>query len=404
MDISPPSNCRFGDFEFDLERRALYFRGELVKVEKKALDVLAVLIREPGKLIPTQEIIDEVWADNLHGVTAVHLAQSIAKLRRAFSNHDANSSSIENVKGNGYVFTAETRLSESESREVIASPVQPSEPRRKSTQLRWMGFAIGGILFGGLLLGGWMFYPLTVDKDEEEVRRVVEESQRYESLALYRDPASFRESDLDKYWTAETDPGSNYDRRNIRTGVRKLIELGRYYGPETKNEQFEFQAVEINVNGDMAVVRTLERWFIAEYTNGGSLFRNKTVGPYFVSYVVRKIDDRWLIERSTTARATPPAPILEAIEPVAEVVASQQLFINISGSGLVPASVFLKVVGPGCPEELPCTVPNSALRMHSEISETRLANVPLTLASGEFLIQIQNGESAPSNSLPFVVP
>lgn len=407
MNDSRSPKYSFREFEFDAGRVALYHNGELIKVEKKALEVLVVLIREPHKLIPAHEIIDEVWSDNPLGVTPTHLAQSISKLRKALAAYDPETKFVETVKGGGYSFSADAELV-SEVPEVQNTHVPGTEDKDRKvdgnafTRRSKFAVALGALLVLALVAAGvWFVFP---SNEEEEIRRVITESQRYESLVLYRDPEAFQESDLDRYWTAETDPGSNYDRKNIRTGVRKLIEDGRHYGPESRCEQLEFQSVEINTNGDMAVVKTLEKWFIAEYRNDGALVRNKFVGPYFVSYIVRKIDGRWLIEKSNTARANPPTPSLSNIELVSKPVSGQRFFVDLTGSGFVPGSVFLRVTGPGCPDASPCTVPNSALRINPEMSETRLAKVPLTLASGEFLVQVHNGESAPSNSLSIQIP
>lgn len=395
----------FGEFEFDAERSALYYKGDLVKAERKTLKVLAVLIREPHRLVPAQEIIETVWHDSRHGVTPTHLAQSISKLRKALAKYDPDTIFIETVKGVGYSFVSDVErtnpaiIDDVDFEEPAA--IQAPRPEKLKSDLRVMALVGGAVVLSLLLIAAKFLYP---GSEEEGIKHVIQESQRFESLVLYRDPESFEEAQLDNYWTSETDPSSSYDRQHIRTGVRKLIEDGRRYGPETKNEQFEFQSIEINADGDTAIVKTLEKWFIAEYRSDGSLIKNKTVGPYFVSYIVRKINDRWLIEKSSTARANPPAPVLISMVPTGEITAGKQFDVNISGHGFQPNHVYLKVVGPGCPQETPCTVPNSALRIRSQLTETRLFSVPLTLAPGVFAIQAQNGDSIPSNELQLVVP
>src|SRR5690606_35831817 len=107
-----PLRCTFGDFEFDADRLALYYDGEIVKVERKALEVLAVLIDQLRNLVATQEIIDRVWTDSPHGVTSVHLAQSISKLRKALAAYEPEAQYIETVKGSGYIFQADVELPE----------------------------------------------------------------------------------------------------------------------------------------------------------------------------------------------------------------------------------------------------------------------------------------------------
>lgn len=141
--------------------------------------------------------------------------------------------------------------------------------------------------------------------DEQKIKRVVEESQKFESLVLYNQPQSFGDARLAAYWTPPIDFNADFDIKEIRAGVERLKGEGKYYGKECKCEQIEFQSVEINETKDFAIVKTLEKWFIAEYLKDGTLLKNKTVGAYFVIYTVRKIDGQWLIEKSSTARAKP---------------------------------------------------------------------------------------------------
>ena len=137
--------------------------------------------------------------------------------------------------------------------------------------------------------------------EEKQVRDVVKESQMYESLVLYANPAGFDENELKKYWIAE--PNNNQlDIVKVKKGVENLIQKGVYYGKETKCEKFDFVSVEINEAKDFAVAKTIEKWFVAKYSTDGILLENKTIGPYAVSYNLRKNGGRWLIEKSSTAR------------------------------------------------------------------------------------------------------
>lgn len=424
MAFSHNETYKFGDFAFDPNRLALYYRDEFIKVEKKSLEVLAVLIERPHELVSTSEIIDVVWRDNPSGVTSIHLAQNISKLRKAFAAHDPGTDYIKNVKGLGYIFDRDV---EHETRGVEAlvsvttppaqSGGQPSlneegsfEAARAIEKVRpsrsWFSsrFVIAGVVLLALIsvLGVvWYAFPIN---EEDDVRRVVQESQLYESLVLYRDPKVFKEEDLDKFWTAEADFNSNFDRKRIRTGVRDLLEKDLHYGNETKCEQFEFQSVEIDAKSQMALVKTLEKWFIAVYREDGSLEKNKYVGPYFVSYVLRKTGGKWLVEKSNTARANLPTPQITKLEAVTEPKRGQQFFVKFSGLEFLPQSVYVRVTGEGCPEQNPCIVPNSALLKHGRLTESSLENVPLTLAGGEFTLFVHNSENHPSNPVKITVP
>ncbi|MBK9173220.1 MAG: winged helix-turn-helix domain-containing protein [Chloracidobacterium sp.] len=405
-----PTRYKFGDFEFDPNRLALYHAGDLLKIEKKALELLAVLIETPNELVSTQEIIERVWQDNRIGVTSTHLAQSVSKLRKAFAAVQPGTLFVETVKGRGLVFHADIEAypvdngpvtDERVTMELAAEPVAAVvQSRRFSNSSVAAGLSFL-IIAGLIVVAALTFFPTD---EEHEIRKVVEESQKYESLVLYRNPESIDESKIKEYWLGEQEFGAEVDIRRIRAGIDRLKRDGKRYGPETKNEQFEFQFVEINKDRDFATVKTLERWFITEYQTDGTLIRNKTVGPYFVHYILRKVDGQWKIERSSTARASLPPPIIESIRLITEPVAGREFYVSIAGRSISPDQVFIKVIGPGCPQVSPCIVPNSALRIHSKLSETSIEKVPLTLASGEFTIYAQNGESNPSNSITLTVP
>ena len=398
-----PLRYTFGNFEFDAERLALYFDGEIVKVERKALEVLAVLIDQPRNLVSTQEIIDRVWTDSPHGVTSVHLAQSISKLRKALAAHEADAQYIETVKGSGYIFQADVETVGGRPVETAtAASADPGLAEPAVSGSRWPGMLVFGIAGIAIVaLSAWLLYP---SNDEAEIRRVLDASQKYESLVIYRDPANVDESKLNEYWLSPDDFGIEVDMRNIRTGIARLLRDSSYYGPETRNEQFEIHEVQIDPRGEFATAKTLEKWFIAEYRNDGTLVKNKTVGPYFVHYILHKHGGRWKIKNSSTARASKPAPILEAVTPLTEPSAGSEFRVRISGQGFEPESVFIRVTGPGCPDASPCIIPNSALRISASLSETAVEGAPLTLTSGEYHVAVQNGESLPSNSLTLAVP
>ena len=405
----------FDDFRFDASRFALYNKGEMIKDgDKKTMQVLAVLLLNPNKLSTHNEIIEQVWEDNPLGVTSGHIGQYISKLRKIFAKFAPEKHYIETVKGRGYSFVGDVSSDESEilpnlkyePDEYLFNAPERTDNLSEKVVSRFIlpKFAlVFPALISVILIVfiGWTWFS---QNDEEEIRRVVKESQFYESLVVYKNPTSFDNAALDKYWTNELDINQNYDRHRIREAAKKLADEGRHYGSETKCEQFEFQSIEINQDKNFAVVKTLEKWFIAVYFTDGTLQKNKYVGPYFVSYILRKIDGRWLIEKSNTARISRPTPRLSNIEAVSEMKSGQQFFVKLNGQDFETETVYIAVFGVGCPENNPCKVLNAALREHSKLTETELNNVPLTLASGDFRIEVRNGDSQASNTVYLKVP
>lgn len=98
------------------------------------------------------------------------------------------------------------------------------------------------------------------------------------------------------------------------------------------------------------------------------------------------------------------APNLTKIEIITAPKSKIEFFVNLYGESFNTQNIQVRVIGRGCPTNDPCTVENGALKLHSEISETILKNVPLTLASGKFQILAQNGNSPMSNPVTLVVP
>ena len=409
---SPVQNIyEFANFRFDAARLVLYFEGVLVKdVNQKTLQVLAVLLSGDDRIATYDEIIDRVWPGSSQGVDSLSVNQYVAKLRKVFSTHDPDVQFIENIKGRGYRFLGPAQ----EHATATAKPGSSDRARDSgsaggsATRLRglsqhtkmWL-FSVPVAAVLVIALGIWIWLP---NDEEESVRRTVKESQIFESLVLYRDPGMVHEQDLKRFWLADSDETPNHDWKRIRDSVERMQKEGLRYGDGTKLEQFDFQSIEIDKNRALARVRTLEKWFIAIYGSDGNPQKNKTVGPYFVDYILRQVDGKWLIDKSTTARVTRPVPRLNDLEILTQPTSGQEFIVGISGSDIEPQTIYLKVVGPGCPDSKPCKIPNSVLLEKAKLTTVQLTNVPLTLTSGSFQISAHNGDSPASNFVYVQVP
>lgn len=61
---SPVWRLRFGAFELDLESGELRRAGALVKLQPQPFKVLALLAGRAGRLVPREEIQQQVWTDD----------------------------------------------------------------------------------------------------------------------------------------------------------------------------------------------------------------------------------------------------------------------------------------------------------------------------------------------------
>lgn len=94
----PLFSYRFGTAEFDETRFELRVAGLPVEVERRALEVLAYLLRHAGELVTKEELFREVWAGRIT-VDKV-LPNAINKLRRALG--EANASRVATQARLGY--------------------------------------------------------------------------------------------------------------------------------------------------------------------------------------------------------------------------------------------------------------------------------------------------------------
>ena len=51
----------FDDFELDHDRFELRHRGTPVPVERQVFDVLAYLVSQRGRVVPKEELLEQVW-------------------------------------------------------------------------------------------------------------------------------------------------------------------------------------------------------------------------------------------------------------------------------------------------------------------------------------------------------
>jgi two-component system, OmpR family, copper resistance phosphate regulon response regulator CusR len=73
-----------GELQFWASRRLLTYRDREVHLSPREFDLLAMLMRQPGKIVSRRELVDEIWGGNLpaeSNVIDVHLASVRNKFR-----------------------------------------------------------------------------------------------------------------------------------------------------------------------------------------------------------------------------------------------------------------------------------------------------------------------------------
>src|ERR1700687_790153 len=122
---------RFANVEVREREFSLIKGGEVLPVEPKAFRVLLILLRNPGKLIEKEELLNAVWGDVAVGDNS--LARSIALLRRLLGDDTRNPRYIATVQTVGYRFICQVEASEDDhgmqpSPEEIPAFVADAEP------------------------------------------------------------------------------------------------------------------------------------------------------------------------------------------------------------------------------------------------------------------------------------
>jgi Tol biopolymer transport system component/DNA-binding winged helix-turn-helix (wHTH) protein len=101
----------FDTFVVDAGKSVLLREGQSVPLTPKAFEILLVLVRNPGRVLKKEELIEEVWPDAF--VEENNLPRNISSLRKALGEGPAEHKYIVTLPGQGYRFVAEVRQLES---------------------------------------------------------------------------------------------------------------------------------------------------------------------------------------------------------------------------------------------------------------------------------------------------
>ncbi|MCC2673977.1 MAG: hypothetical protein K0R58_924 [Ramlibacter sp.] len=127
--MTPPSSpllARFGDYLLDEVNARLACNGQAVELAPKAFAVLCTLVREPGKLVVKDALLDAVWGHQ-------HVSESVLKtlvsqLRAALGDDARNPRYIETASRRGYRFIHPLAA----STEVVAAEIPAPGPEAGS--------------------------------------------------------------------------------------------------------------------------------------------------------------------------------------------------------------------------------------------------------------------------------
>jgi len=121
----------FDSFVVDEGKSVLLRDGHSVPLTPKAFEILLVLVRNPGRVLKKEELLDVVWPDAY--VDENNLPRNISSLRKALGEGPAEHKYIVTLPGQGYRFVAEVRQldapNSAPTRSLLESvPAEPAIP------------------------------------------------------------------------------------------------------------------------------------------------------------------------------------------------------------------------------------------------------------------------------------
>lgn len=170
----------FDSFVVDEGKSVLLREGQSVPLTPKAFEILLVLVRNPGRVLKKEELIDEVWPDAF--VDENNLPRNISSLRKALGEGPAEHKYIVTLPGQGYRFVAEVRQLESPNgaptrslletvalestkaepeitvhEEVVRSEPATSKPHSITLLVVCASFALALAISGYFLVQRWLY-------------------------------------------------------------------------------------------------------------------------------------------------------------------------------------------------------------------------------------------------------
>ncbi|HEU4707649.1 MAG TPA: response regulator transcription factor [Solirubrobacterales bacterium] len=96
---------KIGEVELDPASRIARLGGEELELSRKEFDLLAMLMRNGGRVVKREDLMSEVWDTNWFGSTKT-LDVHVGWLRRKLGDDPADPTYIETVRGVGFRFAA----------------------------------------------------------------------------------------------------------------------------------------------------------------------------------------------------------------------------------------------------------------------------------------------------------
>src|ERR1043165_2416918 len=139
MKSSPRRFYDFGPFRLDTSAPLLWRSGEPVDLPLKALETLAVLVKEAGQLVRRADLIEAVWPETV--IEDNNLSVNISLLRKVLGEHNG-AKYIETVSRRGYRFIAQVRNEPHASARTLPIAVLPFKQNTAEENNDYLGIGL----------------------------------------------------------------------------------------------------------------------------------------------------------------------------------------------------------------------------------------------------------------------
>jgi len=146
---------RFGAFEFDVRAGELRKRGMRIKLREQPIQILEMLVANPGEVVLREEIRLRLWPDNTTVAFDQAINVAILRLRSALGESADQPRYIETVARRGYRFKGDVESVGRQTEEDVANPAQRAVPIPPAgTARRWL--AVAWLVVPLLIAGAWI--------------------------------------------------------------------------------------------------------------------------------------------------------------------------------------------------------------------------------------------------------
>jgi TolB-like protein/DNA-binding winged helix-turn-helix (wHTH) protein/Tfp pilus assembly protein PilF len=126
-------NFRFEEFELNVDSYELRRSGTPVKVERIPMELLLLLLQNPGKLVRREVINERLWGDGVF-IEAEHgINTAINKLRATLRDDSRDPRFIRTVVGRGYCFIADVDVVQPAATDVSSTSISKTEIHSNSS-------------------------------------------------------------------------------------------------------------------------------------------------------------------------------------------------------------------------------------------------------------------------------